>query len=121
MVNIPMLVHKLISKRSAADSFYFQFLIMSFSLQAAELLAKEGISAEVKLAPQLFKLVLNLLMTIVNNCGIESTDVWLFQVINLRSIRPLDRATLNNSVRKTNRLVTVEEGWPQHGIGAEIW
>jgi pyruvate dehydrogenase E1 component beta subunit len=43
------------------------------------------------------------------------------QVINLRSIRPLDRNTINASVRKTNRLVTVEEGFPQHGVGAEIW
>ncbi|XP_051152937.1 pyruvate dehydrogenase E1 component subunit beta-1, mitochondrial-like isoform X3 [Andrographis paniculata] len=42
------------------------------------------------------------------------------EVINLRSIRPLDRATINDSVRKTSRLVTVEEGFPQHGIGAEI-
>lgn len=42
------------------------------------------------------------------------------EVINLRSIRPLDRATINDSVRKTNRLVTVEEGFPQHGVGAEI-
>ncbi|KVI05749.1 pyruvate dehydrogenase E1 component subunit beta-1, mitochondrial isoform X4 [Cynara cardunculus var. scolymus] len=42
------------------------------------------------------------------------------EVINLRSIRPLDRATINASVRKTNRLVTVEEGFPQHGVGAEI-
>ncbi|XP_068665671.1 pyruvate dehydrogenase E1 component subunit beta-1, mitochondrial [Aristolochia californica] len=42
------------------------------------------------------------------------------EVINLRSIRPLDRATINASVRKTNKLVTVEEGFPQHGVGAEI-
>ncbi|KAL2634946.1 hypothetical protein R1flu_006425 [Riccia fluitans] len=42
------------------------------------------------------------------------------EVINLRSIRPLDRDTINASVRKTSRLLTVEEGWPQHGIGAEI-
>eukprot|EP00850_Spirogloea_muscicola_P020488 SM000217S06870 [mRNA] locus=s217:218422:221312:- [translate_table: standard] len=42
------------------------------------------------------------------------------EVINLRSIRPLDRAAINASVRKTSRLVTVEEGWPQHGVGAEI-
>ncbi|GAA0148973.1 dehydrogenase [Lithospermum erythrorhizon] len=42
------------------------------------------------------------------------------EVINLRSIRPLDTATINASVRKTNRLVTVEEGFPQHGVGAEI-
>ncbi|KAL6601243.1 hypothetical protein ACP70R_044463 [Stipagrostis hirtigluma subsp. patula] len=61
--------------------------MVGFALQAAEILSKEGISAE---------------------------------VINLRSIRPLDRAAINASVRKTNRLVTVEEGFPQHGIGAEI-
>ncbi|KAI6705349.1 hypothetical protein NL676_008311 [Syzygium grande] len=42
------------------------------------------------------------------------------EVINLLSIRPLDRPTINASVRKTNRLVTVEEGFPQHGVGAEI-
>lgn len=61
--------------------------MVGFSLQAAEILEKEGISAE---------------------------------VINLRSIRPLDRSTINASVRKTNRLITVEEGFPQHGVGAEI-
>lgn len=47
-------------------------------MQAAEQLAKEGISVE---------------------------------VINLRTIRPLDRETLVKSIKKTNRLVTVEEGW----------
>ncbi|CAD6340564.1 unnamed protein product [Miscanthus lutarioriparius] len=57
--------------------------MVGYALQAADILAKEGISAE---------------------------------VINLRSIRPLDRAAINASVRKTNRLVTVEEGFPQHGI-----
>ncbi|MED6197215.1 hypothetical protein PIB30_054586 [Stylosanthes scabra] len=62
--------------------------MVGYALKAAEILAKEGISAE---------------------------------IINLRSIRPLDRATINASVRKTNRLVTVEEGFPQHGVGAEIW
>ncbi|KAL8038025.1 hypothetical protein ABFX02_11G076400 [Erythranthe guttata] len=61
--------------------------MVGFSLKAAEILAKDGIDAE---------------------------------VINLRSIRPLDRSTVNASVRKTNRLVTVEEGFPQHGVGAEI-
>ncbi|KAB1207735.1 Pyruvate dehydrogenase E1 component subunit beta-1, mitochondrial [Morella rubra] len=61
--------------------------MVGYSLKAAEILATEGISAE---------------------------------VINLRSIRPLDRSTINASVRKTNRLVTVEEGFPQHGVGAEI-
>ena len=42
------------------------------------------------------------------------------EVINLRSLRPLDRPTIVESVKRTNRLVTVEEGWPQHGVGAEI-
>jgi pyruvate dehydrogenase E1 component beta subunit len=42
------------------------------------------------------------------------------EVINLRSIRPLDTEAIIASVRKTNRIVTVEEGWPFAGIGAEI-
>lgn len=42
------------------------------------------------------------------------------EVINLRSIRPLDRNTIIKSAIKTGRVVTAEEGWPQHGIGSEI-
>ncbi|MCW8861083.1 MAG: pyruvate dehydrogenase complex E1 component subunit beta [Rhodospirillales bacterium] len=42
------------------------------------------------------------------------------EVINLRSIRPLDTETIVASVKKTNRLVTLEEGWPYAGIGSEI-
>jgi len=42
------------------------------------------------------------------------------EVINLRSIRPLDTQTIIDSVKKTHRLVTVEGGWPQFGVGAEI-
>ncbi len=42
------------------------------------------------------------------------------EVINLRTIRPLDIETIVNSVKKTNRVVSVEEGWPFAGIGAEI-
>jgi pyruvate dehydrogenase E1 component beta subunit len=42
------------------------------------------------------------------------------EVINLRSLRPMDTATIIASVKKTNRIVTVEEGWPFAGIGAEI-
>jgi pyruvate dehydrogenase E1 component beta subunit len=56
-------------------------------LQAAELLAKDGISVE---------------------------------VIDLRTLRPLDTGTVINSVTKTNRIVTVEEGWPVCGIASEI-
>ena len=43
-----------------------------------------------------------------------------FQVVNLRTIRPLDVDTIINSVKKTNRLITVEGGFPQFGVGAEI-
>lgn len=42
------------------------------------------------------------------------------EVINLRTIRPLDRHTIIESVKKTNRVVTTEEGWPYAGIGSEI-
>jgi len=62
-------------------------IAVSHALEAAELLAAEGIDAE---------------------------------VINLRSLRPLDTETIAESVKKTNRLVNVEEGWPTCGIGAEI-
>ncbi|GGL16434.1 MULTISPECIES: pyruvate dehydrogenase complex E1 component subunit beta [Caulobacter] len=61
--------------------------MVGFALQAAEELAKEGISAE---------------------------------VIDLRTIRPMDHDTILESVKKTNRLVTVEEGWGPMGVGAEI-
>lgn len=42
------------------------------------------------------------------------------EVINLRSIRPLDMETVIASVAKTHHLVTVEQGWPQFGVGSEI-
>jgi pyruvate dehydrogenase E1 component beta subunit len=42
------------------------------------------------------------------------------EVIDLRTLRPLDAATIVESVKKTNRLVTVEEGWGQSGVGAEV-
>jgi pyruvate dehydrogenase E1 component beta subunit len=42
------------------------------------------------------------------------------EVIDLRSLRPLDTATVIESVKKTNRIVTVEEGWPICGIAAEV-
>ena len=61
--------------------------MVGVALKAAELLAEEGIDAE---------------------------------VIDLRTLRPLDTATIVESVRKTNRLVTVEEGWGPMGVGAEV-
>ena len=60
---------------------------MSYSLKAAEELAKEGIEAE---------------------------------VIDLRTLRPMDTDTIIASVKKTGRAVAVEEGWQQNGVGAEI-
>ncbi len=42
------------------------------------------------------------------------------EVINLRSLRPFDTETIVNSVKKTNRLVSVEEGWAFAGIGSEL-
>ena len=42
------------------------------------------------------------------------------EVIDLRTLRPMDIDTIVESVKKTGRLVTVEEGWRQSGVGAEI-
>jgi len=60
---------------------------MSYSMEAAEKLAAEGIEAE---------------------------------VIDLRSLRPMDIPTVLESVRKTNRCVTVEEAWPVCSVGSEV-
>ena len=60
---------------------------IEYTLEAAEQLASDDISAE---------------------------------VIDLRTLRPLDIDTIVASVGRTNRLVTVEEGWPTAGIGSEI-
>ena len=61
--------------------------MVGFALQAADILAAQGVSAE---------------------------------VVNLRSLRPLDREGVLASVRKTHRCVTMEDGWPTCGVGAEI-
>ena len=42
------------------------------------------------------------------------------EVVDLRTLRPLDTHTVVESVKKTNRLVTAEEGWGRMGVGAEI-
>jgi pyruvate dehydrogenase E1 component beta subunit len=52
--------------------------------------------------------------TLQNDGGVSA------EVIDIRTIRPLDTATLVTSVRKTNRCVIVEEGWPFSGIGAQL-
>ncbi|TAL37776.1 MAG: pyruvate dehydrogenase complex E1 component subunit beta [Phenylobacterium sp.] len=61
--------------------------MVGFCLQAAEVLAADGIEAE---------------------------------VVDLRTLRPMDIGTVVESVKKTNRLVTVEEGWGPMGVGAEV-
>ena len=48
------------------------------------------------------------------------TNGFSAEVINLRSIKPLDIETIINSVKKTNRVAVIEEGWQQSGVGAEI-
>ncbi|OMJ15718.1 Pyruvate dehydrogenase E1 component subunit beta, mitochondrial [Smittium culicis] len=47
----------------------------------------------------------------------EGIDV---EIINIRSIRPLDTETIINSVKKTNHLITVDQGYPMYGVGSEI-
>jgi len=42
------------------------------------------------------------------------------EVVDLRTLRPMDTETILESVRKTNRCVTVEEGWPQGSVGGYI-
>jgi pyruvate dehydrogenase E1 component beta subunit len=49
-----------------------------------------------------------------------STQDIAAEVIDLRTLRPLDDATILRSVAKTNRVVVVEEGWPQCGVGAQV-
>jgi pyruvate dehydrogenase E1 component beta subunit len=62
-------------------------ICVGLALEAAEILAKDGIEAE---------------------------------IVDMRTLRPLDTDTVVQSVRKTNRLVTVEQGWPTCSIGSEI-
>jgi pyruvate dehydrogenase E1 component beta subunit len=50
-------------------------------------------------------------------CAKQGIDV---EVIDLRSLRPLDEEILVQSVRKTHRAVVAYEGWPYGGVGAEI-
>ena len=42
------------------------------------------------------------------------------EIVDLRSLRPLDEKTIFESVRKTNRVLIVEEGWPQASVGSEV-
>jgi len=42
------------------------------------------------------------------------------EVVDLRSLRPMDEPAILESVAKTNRAVVVEEGWPHCGVGAQV-
>ena len=52
--------------------------------------------------------------TLANEHGVEA------EVIDPRTLRPLDLDTILDSVRKTNHCVIVEEGWPHGGVGANL-
>jgi pyruvate dehydrogenase E1 component beta subunit len=64
-----------------------------------------------------FSLVVGLALEAAEHLAANGIDA---EVIDLRTIRPLDKGTVVRSVMKTNRLVTVEEGWPFAGVGAEL-
>ena len=64
-----------------------------------------------------FSLMVERAMEAAEALAAEGIDA---EVIDLRTIRPLDIDTIVTSVKKTNRLVTVEEGWPRFGLGSEM-
>jgi len=64
-----------------------------------------------------FSITMGLILQAADELAKSGIDA---EVIDLRSLRPLDAETIINSVKRTNRLVVVEEGWPACGIGAEI-
>jgi pyruvate dehydrogenase E1 component beta subunit len=51
---------------------------------------------------------------------LEQENKWSIEVVDLRSLRPLDTETIVNSVKKTGRAIVFEEDWRSYGIGAEI-
>lgn len=81
-------IGKALVRREGKDVTITAFSIMvGKALEAADILAEQGIEAE---------------------------------VIDLRTLRPLDEETIIRSVMKTNRIVSIEESWPFAGIGSEI-
>lgn len=64
-----------------------------------------------------YSICVGLVLEAAEKLAAEDIDV---EVIDLRSLRPLDTATVVESVKKTNRLVTVEQGWPICSIGSEV-
>jgi len=64
-----------------------------------------------------FSKMVGVSLEVAEKCSKEGISV---EVINLRTIRPLDWETVIKSVKKTHRVVCVEEGWPQSGVTAEL-
>src|SRR5271169_5825874 len=64
-----------------------------------------------------YSICVGLIIEAAEKLAAEGIDA---EVIDLRSLRPLDTATVIESVKKTNRIVTVEQGWPICSIGSEI-
>jgi len=64
-----------------------------------------------------FSMMVGKALEAADNLASEGIDA---EVIDLRSIRPLDTETIVNSVKKTNRIVSCEEGWRFSGIGSEL-
>ena len=63
----------------------------------------------------------NKMMEVVKQAAVELEKEGIeAEVIDLRTIRPLDHQTIVDSVKKTNRLVVVDESWPFAGVSAEI-
>ena len=81
-------IGKALIRRSGRDvTLTAHSRMVGMALEAAEILSKQGVEAE---------------------------------VIDLRTLRPLDHETILESVKRTNRIVSVEEGWAPMGVGAEI-
>ena len=86
--DVTLPIGKARTMRSGSDVTIVSYSIgVGLSLEAAELLAADGINAE---------------------------------VIDLRTLRPLDTAAVLESLSRTNKMVVVEEGWPVCGIASEI-
>lgn len=131
--------------------------LVGYNLKAAEILAEEGIDAEV--GPSYRRTLTAMCIShMVNRTGMRlaaygsccggrhsqghrcsggslmlagscrrasSTSAMITllpcaQVLNLRTLKPIDRDAIVKSVTKTHRCVVVEEGWPQSGVGAGV-
>jgi len=75
---------------------------------------KQGSDLTIVAYSRMAKIALDLANRLEDEEGISA------EVVDLRSLRPLDRDTVVASVRKTNRAVVMEEDWLSYGVGAEL-